>query len=280
MLTILGTTLCSASDGCNGSDGLSRSSYICGKVDRSSLLVSSSSSSSYLGVWAFEALLHSVHVKITLQNSLLESIRLGPLRLPGLLLDGRSLSWRLRHLGNGLCPIVDGASWRRGGGEREGSARSTYDGTLGTRPKLLGPVETLLVWAQNIIVRWGSCMFGVACLWNRRSETWATSSRQSCRKACPLTRGAYERGFPPSWDGAPIMRSGRRGWAITISRAAIRTDVAHVGRTEAHPPDKWCSGCSLGVHVVIFDSALINGVRVVRVGRHASSTNERRCVCG
>jgi hypothetical protein len=176
------------------------------------LLVSSSSSSSYsyLGVWAFEALLHSVHVKVTLQDSLLESIRLGPLRLPGLLLDGRSLSRRLRHLGNGLCPIVDRASWRRGGGEREGSARSTYDGTLGTRPKLLGPVETLLV----------------------------------------------------------------------ISRATIRTYVTHVGRTEAHPSDKRRSRCSLGVHIVIFDSALINGVRIVRVGRHASSTNKRRCVCG
>lgn len=112
-----------------------------------------------------EARTHSVHVKITLENSLLESIRLGPLRLLGLLLlDGRSLNRGLRHLGNGLCPIVNRTSWRRGGGEREGSARSTYDGALGTRPKLLGPVETLLVWAQNIIVRWGSCMFGVACL--------------------------------------------------------------------------------------------------------------------
>jgi hypothetical protein len=105
---------------------------------------------------------------------------------------------------------VDRASWRRGGGEREGSARSTYDGTLGTRPKLLGPVETLLV----------------------------------------------------------------------ISRAAVGTYVAHIGSTEAHSSDKWCSRCSLGVHVVIFDGTLVNRVGIVGVGGHASSTNERRCVCG
>jgi hypothetical protein len=156
---------------------------------------SSSSSSSDLGGLVSEVLLHSVHVKVTLQDSLLESVRLGSLRLLGLLLDGGSLRRRLRHLGNGLCPIVDRASWWRGGGEREGSARSTYDGALGTRPKLLGPVETLLV----------------------------------------------------------------------ISWATIRTHVTHVGSAEAHSSNKWCGRRSLGVHVVIFDGALINGVGIVGV---------------
>lgn len=88
---------------------------------------------------------HSVHVKVSLQDSLLEGIRLGPLRLFWLMLDGCSLDWWLGHLGDGLCPIVDrvAAGWR-GGREREGRT-STSDGALCTRPKLLGPVETLLV---------------------------------------------------------------------------------------------------------------------------------------
>lgn len=95
-----------------------------------------------------------------------------------------------------------------------------------------------------------------------------------------MTRGAHERRLPPTWDGAPILRSWRRGWAITISGAAVGTHVAHIGSTKAHSSDKWCGRCSLGVHVVIFDSTLVNGVGIVGVGGHASSTNERRCVCG
>jgi hypothetical protein len=153
----------------------------------------------------FEALKRSIHVKITLQNSLLKRIRLRSFRLLRLLLDRSSLNRRLWHFRNRLCPIVNGAPGRGGGGEREGSPRSTDDGTLGTRPKLLGPVETLLV----------------------------------------------------------------------IARASIWANVAHVRSAKAHSSNEWCCGCSLGVHVVIFNGTLINRIRVVGVCRHAASTNER-----
>lgn len=130
---------------------------------------------------------HSVHVKVSLQDSLLEGIRLGPLRLLWLMLDGCSLDRGLGHLGDGLCPIVDrvAAGWR-GGREREGRT-STSDGALCTRPKLLGPVETLLVWAR-ITVRWGSWILGVACLWERRGDAWTACRRQGGRDARPLRR--------------------------------------------------------------------------------------------
>lgn len=63
--------------------------------------------------------------------------------LPGL--DSHGLNRRLWHFGNGLGAVVHGvAARRRAGREREGWA-SACDGALGARPKLLGPVETLLV---------------------------------------------------------------------------------------------------------------------------------------
>lgn len=151
----------------------------------------------------------SVHVEITLQNSLLKGIRLWSFRLSRRLLDRRSLGRRLRHLRNRFRAVVNGAPGWGGGGEREGSPRSTDDGTLGTRSKLLGPVETLLV----------------------------------------------------------------------IARASIWANVAHVRSAKAHSSNEWCCGCSLGVHVVIFNGTLINRIRVVGVCRHAASTNERG-VCG
>lgn len=151
----------------------------------------------------------SVHVKVTLQNSLLKGIRLWSFRLSRRLLDRRSLDRRLRHLRNRFRPVVNGAPGWGGGGKREGSPRSTDDGTLGTRPKLLGPVETLLV----------------------------------------------------------------------IAGASIWANVAHVRSAKAHSSNEWCCGCSLGVHVVIFNGTLINRIRVIRVCRHAASTNERG-VCG
>lgn len=232
----------------------------CGKVGESSLLVSSSSSLSSSSEHVSEAWMLSVHVEVTLQNSLLKGIRLWSFRLSGRLLDRRSLGRRLRHLRNRFRPVVNGAPGWGGGGEREGSPRSTDDGTLGTRPKLLGPVETLLVWARNIIVRCGSWVFGVACLCDRRSEAGATSGRQSCREARPLAGGANERRLPTTWDGAPVLRSRRRGWVITIARASVWANVAHVRSAKAHSSNEWCCGCSLGVHVVIFDGILINRV--------------------
>jgi len=162
----------------------------CGKVGESSLLVSSSSSLSSSSEHVSEAWMLSVHVEVTLQNSLLKGIRLWSFRLSGRLLDRRSLGRRLRHLRNRFRPVVNGAPGWGGGGEREGSPRSTDDGTLGTRPKLLGPVETLLV----------------------------------------------------------------------IARASIWANVAHVRSAKAHSSNEWCCGCSLGVHVVIFDGILINRV--------------------
>lgn len=150
---------------------------------------------------------HSVHVKVSLQDSLLEGIRLGPLRLLWLMLDGSSLDRGLRHLGDGLCPIVDrvAAGWR-GGREREGRT-STSDGALGARPKLLGPVETLLV----------------------------------------------------------------------ISGTAVGTNVAHVGSAKAHSSDERRSGRGLSgpkERIVVFNGVLVNRVGIVRVGRHAASSDE------
>src|SRR6478736_4236508 len=81
----------------------------CGKVGESSLLVSSSSSLSSSSEHVPEAWMLSVHVEVTLQNSLLKGIRLWSFRLSGRLLDRRSLDRRLRHLRNRFRPVVNGA---------------------------------------------------------------------------------------------------------------------------------------------------------------------------
>lgn len=88
----------------------------------------------------------SVHVEIALEDTLLE--RIGLARLRGGL--GRSsVDGGDRHVGDGLGSIVvrGGGSpvSRRGARHGEGGARGPRDGAFGSRPKLLGPVEALLV---------------------------------------------------------------------------------------------------------------------------------------
>jgi transposase len=95
-----------------------------------------------------------VHVEIALQNPLLE--RIGLLRRP----RSRGLCRRCGHVGNGLGPVMAraGGSWRRaspGRGAAEARAkrkrgpRARGDGALGTRPKLLRPVESLVIGARS-----------------------------------------------------------------------------------------------------------------------------------
>jgi hypothetical protein len=104
-----------------------------------------------------------VHVKVALEDPLLESIWLGAL---GLGLGGGGLDGRLGHVGDRLGPIVlDTSSWGRSGGEREGGSRAR-DGALGSRPQLLGPIETLLV------VSWAAV--GTVVPHGRASEAHAT----------------------------------------------------------------------------------------------------------
>jgi hypothetical protein len=107
-----------------------------------------------------------IHVEIALQDPFLEVV--GLLRLG--LLRPRGLSRRGRHLGHGLGPVERGGSGARSGrravkprseGERGSLA---MNGAFGSRPKLLGPVEALLVWARRKHVRRGSCRLYVACL--------------------------------------------------------------------------------------------------------------------
>lgn len=91
----------------------------------------------------------SVHVKVALEDTLLEGV--GLLRNPG----PGSLGWRGGHVRDRLGALVDGGL-RRGGdvagarrgavetrGKGEGRARAG-DGALGAGPKLIGPVEALV----------------------------------------------------------------------------------------------------------------------------------------
>lgn len=198
--------------------------------------------------------------------------------LPGL--DSHSLNWRLWHFGNGLGAVVHGvAARRRAGRERKGWA-SACDGALGARPKLLGPVETLLVWARRITVRRGSWILGVACLWKRRSGQdragAAPNSRPSGRNAGPLRRRARARRFLSTLRLATRQRRGRRGGIITISGATGGASGSHAGGTKAHSPDKGRVGRgSSGArpHFIVLNGALINRIRGVGVGGQAAPTN-------
>lgn len=95
-----------------------------------------------------------VHVEVALQNPLLEGV--GLLRRPG----SRGLCRRRGHVRNGLGPVMMRAAgcWGRAGSRRRAAEtrakgkrgpRARGDGALGARPKLLGPVESLVVGARS-----------------------------------------------------------------------------------------------------------------------------------
>lgn len=92
----------------------------------------------------------SIHVEVPFEYAFLECVGLFTLGLGsfGLCCLGR---W-YRHVGNGLGPIVISTALRNGLGRNRGHGRSegkrgtgSLDGALGSRSKLLGPVETLVV---------------------------------------------------------------------------------------------------------------------------------------
>lgn len=81
----------------------------------------------------------SIHIKIALQDTFLESIRLHPRR-------SRRGRWgdshrRRRHLADTLRAFVEGGRFAGVGGGGERGALRLRDGTLGAGSKLLGPVE-------------------------------------------------------------------------------------------------------------------------------------------
>ena len=82
---------------------------------------------------------------------------------------------------------------------------------------------------------------------------------------------------------SPILRGGRRGWAITISGTVVGANIAHVGSAEAHSSDERRSGRGLSgpkERIVVFNGVLVNRVGIVRVGRHAAPSDEGRSVGG
>lgn len=85
-----------------------------------------------------------VHVKVTLENSLLKGVRLW-LWLLSWLLDSGGLGWGLGHVRDGAGTVMSGAGSRGRGAQREGRARRGTDRALSAGAKLLGPIETLLV---------------------------------------------------------------------------------------------------------------------------------------
>lgn len=114
----------------------------------------------------------SVHVKVALEDPLLKRVglrRLGPRRWSG---GGRgAVTGRRRHVGDGLmsvmvavlmlllrargrtthesgCPASPGAGRRACSGGAARGASGSRD-TLGSRPKLLGPVEALVFFEQR-----------------------------------------------------------------------------------------------------------------------------------
>jgi hypothetical protein len=208
-----------------------------------------------------------VHVKVALEDPLLESIWLGAL---GLGLGGGGLDGRLGHVGDRLGPIVlDTSSWGRSGGEREGGSRAR-DGALGSRPQLLGPIETLLVCAGVGRVRRGSWKLLVACLYEGRGR------RREQDTAGPARGG--RRGRSGGGNSLGAGTSGLVGWgdAITVSWAAVGTVVPHGRASEAHATDKGSVGVGLGVSlggVVVINGALVDGVGV---GGHAAASHAVR----
>jgi hypothetical protein len=85
----------------------------------------------------------SVHVEITLEDALLESVRLRSSRGS---FDGGGLGGRRWHVGDRLGAVVDrSCRSRRRVGHGEGGTGASGHVALGAGPKLLGPVETLLV---------------------------------------------------------------------------------------------------------------------------------------
>lgn len=92
----------------------------------------------------------SVHVEVALEDSLLEVVGLGSLRLLGL--HGRSLLRGRRHVGHGPGTVVvhhaTSAGRRATGTHREGRACHAGHAVFGTGPKLLGPIEALVISAR------------------------------------------------------------------------------------------------------------------------------------